>query len=259
MLNFFSWITKILRPGYVAKDNPYPPVHVESNLIVKSRPSGNRPVKPVKKSPVAKAESSGPMAAPQAKEYEGNYKDLPAFVEVSYFDWMAGKSQVNPIRDQAFEQKIVEYLDMLAESELAGSNLIPRVPSVMVQLLKRMHEENVSGSELSRIITRDVVLVAAILREVNNSFYNLNSKVTELSQAILLLGQHGAGQTVVYAGLQRPARQLHQNNGSQNLGRIAMSCAGLLFAGQTSEGRSVHGVSGRADAGRGTDGGTAGF
>ena len=190
MGKLFSWIVRIFKGGYVANDNPYAPVHVESNLIVKNKPSGNPGAKPFKKNQAAKAAAAGKKVVPKIKEYDGSYKHLAEHVDATYFDWMAGKSEANPIRDPAFEKKIVEYLDTLAESEFAGSNLIPRVPSVMVQLLKRMHEENVSGSELSRIITKDVVLVAAILREVNNSFYNLSDKVTELSQAILLLGHN---------------------------------------------------------------------
>jgi len=187
MGNLLSWLLTMFKPGYVSRDTLYAPVHVESDLIVKNRPSDSSAGRTG-----GKAQPSAPTKkpVPQVREYDGSYKELPGYVDVCYFEWMAGKSQINPISDGPFEQKIIEYLDMLAESELAGSNLIPRVPSVMVQLLKRMHEENVSGSELARIIAKDVVLVAAILREVNNSFYNLSDKVTELSQAILLLGHN---------------------------------------------------------------------
>jgi len=123
-------------------------------------------------------------------EYEGDYGKLPDFVETAFYNWMAGQSAVNPVRDESFEHKIIEYLDVLEKSETGGANQIPRVPSVMVQLLKRTHEENVTGSELSQIITKDVVLVAAILNEVNSSFYKVNKKVTEISQALMLLGHN---------------------------------------------------------------------
>ncbi|PRC91124.1 HDOD domain [Solimicrobium silvestre] len=138
---------------------------------------------------LAKSLASSKHAAPK-NEFLGNYKQLPSYVDARYFDWMAGKSTGNVVEDSSFERKLIEYLAALAASEFAGSNLIPRVPSVMVQLLKRMHEENVSGSELSRIITKDVVLVAAILSEVNSSFYNLSDRINDLSQAILLLGHN---------------------------------------------------------------------
>jgi len=123
-------------------------------------------------------------------EYDGDYVALPGFVELSFFNWMAGKSAENPARAESFEHKIIDYLEVLEKSESGGANQIPRVPSVMVELLKRTHEENVTDSELSRIITKDVVLVAAILNEVNSSFYKVNKKVTELSQALMMLGHN---------------------------------------------------------------------
>lgn len=125
-----------------------------------------------------------------ANEYEGNYAALPEFVELSFFNWMAGRSAENPVRDESFEHKIIEYLDVLEKSESGGANQIPRVPSVMMELLKRTHEENVTGSELTQIITRDVVLVAAILNEVNSSYYKVNKKVTEIGQALMMLGHN---------------------------------------------------------------------
>jgi HD-like signal output (HDOD) protein len=120
--------------------------------------------------------------------YSGDYSQLPTYVDACYFNWVAGKVDGEKSEDSSFECKILEYLNALAETELAGSNLIPRVPSVMVQLLKRLHEDNVPSSELSRIISQDVVLVAGLLNEVNSSYYNLPDKITDISQAILVLG-----------------------------------------------------------------------
>jgi HD-like signal output (HDOD) protein len=177
MGNLISWIVKIFRPGYA----------IEGNQVAAPTRADARPVKKIGV-PTQPGKVVKPSAT--AREFDGDYKKIPAFVDACYFDWMAAKSTGKPIADKAFEDKIIDYLDVLAESELAGANLIPRVPSVMVQLLKRMHEENVSGAELSRIITKDVVLLAAILNEVNSSFYNMNTKITELSQAILLLGHN---------------------------------------------------------------------
>jgi|GEM_PF-5056055 len=186
MATLISWFFKIFNPGYSTKGSQLTPILIDTNLAVKTKFAG-----------LSKAAKAGAAQKQQKSvhEFAGDYKGLPTYVEACYFDWMAtdstnkaGRNKVT--EDPAFERKIIEYLDGLAESEYAGANLIPRVPSVMVQLLKRMHEENVSASELSHIITKDVVLVAAILREVNSSYYNLNCKVTDLSQAILLLGHN---------------------------------------------------------------------
>jgi HD-like signal output (HDOD) protein len=171
MSTLFSWFSKLFQTGHGTKNN-------------QTVATGARTILKTESTTVA---ISGDQQE-AANQFDGDYKDLPDFVDACYFDWMAGKSGDSPISDEAFERKIIEYIDVVADSESAGANLIPRVPSVMVQLLKRMHEENVSGSDLSRIITKDVVLVAAVLNEVNSSLYNLNDKITELSQAIMVLG-----------------------------------------------------------------------
>jgi len=187
MRSLITWISKIFKSGYVPRDSHFAPIYPDSPLVMKNNPgTATSPARSTKKSKPASI--TKPVAT--VKEFEGDYKHFPSFVEASYFEWLACQSDQSPLADKAYEAKIIEYLDVLAESELAGANLIPRVPSVMVQLLKRMHEENVSGLELSRIITKDVVLLAAVLKEVNSSFYNLDSKVSDLSQAILLLGHN---------------------------------------------------------------------
>ncbi len=138
-------------------------------------------------------QSAVPLAEEQSvadHAFRGNYQDLPAWVDEHYFAWVTGAAPEGALPDDAFASQMLDYLDVLASSELAGSNLIPRVPSVMIQLLKRMHEENVSSLELSRLISKDVVLVAAILGEVNSSFYNLSERSSDLSQAILMLGHN---------------------------------------------------------------------
>ncbi|PRC91588.1 HDOD domain-containing protein [Solimicrobium silvestre] len=188
MGNLISRLFKIFKSGYVPKDSQFAPIQTNSPLVLKEDPSVVSST--TVDNTVNTLASEENKKADSVIEYDGDYKDLPDFVDRCYFDWMAGKASENSSTDESFERKIIEYLDVLAESEFAGANLIPRVPSVMVQLLKRTHEENVTGSELSRIIAKDVVLVAAILNEVNSSFYNMNDKVTELSQAILLLGHN---------------------------------------------------------------------
>ncbi|MET3107169.1 HD-like signal output (HDOD) protein [Oxalobacteraceae bacterium GrIS 1.18] len=188
MATLISWVFKIFNPGYSVQSTPEQMSGQAgaANGAGKSKSSSGGATKFAKLTKSSAANKHNVAVI----EYGGSYKDLPVYVDVCYFDWMAGKSKENEITDPSFERKIIEYLGVLAESEFAGANLIPRVPSVMVQLLKRMHEENVSGSELSRIITKDVVLVAAMLNEVNSSYYNTGEKITDLSQAILLLGHN---------------------------------------------------------------------
>lgn len=189
MGTLFSWFFKIFHSDYEAKNNrlAVAGARPQTKSTVGSVSDANKSATSATAIDKSSNEQNSSQEK-QANQFDGDYNDLPNFVDACYFDWMAGKSGDSPARDEAYERKIIEYLTVVADSESAGANLIPRVPSVMVQLLKRMHEENVSGSDLSRIITKDVVLVAAVLNEVNSSLYNLNDKITELSQAIMVLG-----------------------------------------------------------------------
>jgi len=170
MGNLFSSITALFKPRAAA---------AERQAVVKTIPAAPPPGEPD-----AEADAS------HADTWQGDYADLPGVVDAGFFAWMVGHSGEDADRDESFERKIIDYLDVLARSDTAGANLIPRVPSIMVQLLKRSHEENVTGSELSQLITKDVLLVTAILNEVNSSYYKTDKKVTELSQAIMLLGHN---------------------------------------------------------------------
>ena len=175
MGRFFSKLLAIFKPAAGSGESTAAPI-----VSVVSHDTRNDP------------EEQEQIAATPVPEnaYQGDYNALPGFVNRCFYEWMAGRPLENPVRDESFEHKIIDYLDVLEQSESGGANQIPRVPSVMVQLLKRTHEENVTDSELSQLITRDVVLVAAILNEVNSSYYKVNKKVTEISQALMLLGHN---------------------------------------------------------------------
>jgi len=180
MPSLMSWVAKLFKSGYEPGAARFAPVFTDSPMLPKGRSAA----------PAGAAQPAALKHPAPAMTYDGHYNDFPAFVDTCYFDWISGKSSHDTVSDEALEKRIIDYLNALADSELAGANLIPRVPDVMVQLLKRMHEDNVSGSELARIIAKDVSLLAAILTEVNSSFYNMDTRISELSQAILLLGHN---------------------------------------------------------------------
>ncbi|HEY8026651.1 MAG TPA: HDOD domain-containing protein [Burkholderiaceae bacterium] len=111
-------------------------------------------------------------------------------VDSSYFDWMTGRSGDAQDDDQA-QVMLLTYLGELAKSDLAGSDLIPRIPGVMQELLKNMRDENVSTSDLAALIKKDVVLLVAVLKEANSALYSPRSPIIDLNKAIQLLGHNG--------------------------------------------------------------------
>ena len=58
----------------------------------------------------------------------------------------------------------------------------------MIQLLR---DDGVSTTELSRLVARDVVLTAEVIREANSAYYSPISPAETLDAAIMMLGQNG--------------------------------------------------------------------
>ena len=115
---------------------------------------------------------------------------LADHVDAAYFDWLMGRSQVTPAED-ASQTMLLGYLADLAKSDLAGSDLIPRIPGIMQELLKNMRDENVSSSNLALLIKKDVVLLVAVLKAANSAIYNPPSPIIDLNKAIQVLGHNG--------------------------------------------------------------------
>ncbi len=92
---------------------------------------------------------------------------------------------------EAIETAIIHALEELCQSELAGSNLVPRVPYIVPQILKSLRDEHASNSELAFHISKDLVLVSELLHEVNTAHFNPTQKIISLDKAVQLLGQNG--------------------------------------------------------------------
>jgi len=112
------------------------------------------------------------------------------YVDTSYFDWLTGRSGEAQDDDPA-QSLLLGYLAELGKSDLAGSDLIPRIPGVMQELLKNMRDENVSTADLAQLIKKDVVLLVAVLKEANSAMYSPASPIIDLNKAIQLLGHNG--------------------------------------------------------------------
>jgi HD-like signal output (HDOD) protein len=116
-------------------------------------------------------------------------------VTANYNSWLfendSSDLDVNPV-----EQEILDSLEKIAKSSQSGANLVRRMPGVVPQLLQSLRSENFSVGELSRKISNDVVLVAAIIRLANSSYYNPSKAITSIEHAVMVLGQNGLRQLI---------------------------------------------------------------
>lgn len=84
------------------------------------------------------------------------------------------------------EQKIIQE-----DYILTRINLIKDLPTIPVMLFKingMLEDESCSVQELSKIIETDQAMTAKILRLVNSAFYGFRSKISNMSQALMILG-----------------------------------------------------------------------
>lgn len=65
---------------------------------------------------------------------------------------------------------------------------LPSPSAVVVELLQRIDDEDMSSTQLARIIARDQALVVRMLRIANSPFYGLRGRVESIADAIAVLG-----------------------------------------------------------------------
>ena len=91
----------------------------------------------------------------------------------------------------ALEKTILEEMARLAQHPYSAAGLVPRVPAVIPQLLGSLRDDSLSGADLARQVSQDVVLVAEVIREANSPYYRPTTPVKTIEGAVMLLGQNG--------------------------------------------------------------------
>lgn len=89
-------------------------------------------------------------------------------------------------------------LDALAAilAQQSGAGLVRRLPGLVPQLLQSLRSDSFSGSALSRTISSDVVLVAAVIRLANSACQGTGNTVGSVEHAVILIGQEGLRQLI---------------------------------------------------------------
>jgi len=76
----------------------------------------------------------------------------------------------------------------LLEKVIASQINIPPQPIILLEIEKLLNKANSPLSKIGDLISKDVGLSGAIFKIVNSSFYNSPTKVTDIQDAILILG-----------------------------------------------------------------------
>ncbi|HET6806233.1 MAG TPA: HDOD domain-containing protein [Frateuria sp.] len=85
------------------------------------------------------------------------------------------------------EQATLRRLEAIGERfDVSG---LPRLPSVLPQLLRALKNDNLGGSQLAALIGRDPVLVGEVMRVTGSAHYRAAQPINSLQHAVVLLGR----------------------------------------------------------------------
>ncbi len=133
--------------------------------------------------------SDAPALAPAPAPAEAQ-ESLPQ-LELTLFAWLIEHPSLSQAPGGARESHALQRLDRLGADTGAHAQLLPRAAAVVPQLLARLRDAASSTGQLAQYVSRDVTLVAEVMRVANSSHYRRDAPVVELGHAIRLLGVAG--------------------------------------------------------------------
>lgn len=79
-------------------------------------------------------------------------------------------------------------LDEKKMAQVISSFHVPVKPKILTEIDKLMNEEEPDIEAISQLISSDVGLSAAILKIINSPLYGMNRRISEIKQAVMMLG-----------------------------------------------------------------------
>jgi HD-like signal output (HDOD) protein len=104
--------------------------------------------------------------------------------------WLLGVDTVRTTPLEPAEQAVLDRLEALARAP-GDRRLVPRMPALLPRVMALVRRDDMSVRELAADIARDPALLGEVVRVANSPRYRLERGVTDLQDAILLLGQDG--------------------------------------------------------------------
>jgi HD-like signal output (HDOD) protein len=156
--------------------------------------------------------SDAAAASLEVEEQERKLERIGKEIDAAYYRWLTASAGVNAPAE--LEDRILgQVRDLLARPGEAAE-LVPRIPEVIVQLLRSLRDEEVSATELSRQVVQDVVLVAEVIREANSAYYRTMTPVKTVEAAVMMLGQNGLRMLLARIGF-RPVIKMESDGFSR--------------------------------------------
>lgn len=110
-----------------------------------------------------------------------------AVVEDRFHRFVLGLPAAAEAAASAAEQATLRRLEAIAERfDVSG---LPRLPSVLPQLLRGLKNDDLGGAQLASLIGRDPVLVGEVMRVAGSAHFRTAQPIHSLQHAVVLLGR----------------------------------------------------------------------
>ncbi len=116
---------------------------------------------------------------------------------------------------------------------------VPRLPVFAISLAGKLLDDDISSREIAQEVKKDPSLAGMILKTINSSYHGMAHRVSDLHDAIVLLGFNTVSQITIAEGLRRSLpdsplfRQIHDH--SQAVSYISYEIANRFDLGRPSE------------------------
>ena len=74
------------------------------------------------------------------------------------------------------------------QSKIENISNLPTLPTVVIKVMKIVNDPSTSASDVAFVVGQDISLSAKILRLANSAFYGIPKAVTNLNNAVVILG-----------------------------------------------------------------------
>ncbi|QYF92456.1 HDOD domain-containing protein [Massilia sp. PAMC28688] len=128
-----------------------------------------------------------------------------------YHNWLFGTESDSALDLTAAETQVLDAVSAIVKSQQSGAALVRRMPGLIPQLLQSLRTDNFSGAQLSRTISSDLVLVAAVIRLANSSSLSYGTTITSVEHAVMLIGTEGLRHLITSVAF-RPIIDMHSGH-----------------------------------------------
>ena len=97
---------------------------------------------------------------------------------------------------------------MITDEILRKVHILPPLPASVSRLTEMASNLNTDISKMSEIISKDQAIASLLLKVVNSSFYGLSSRVSTISQAVMILGYNEVKNMVLSLSIMKIGRKL---------------------------------------------------